>query len=214
MIEKCWRHQSSSYTPSRILGLYPLAAMINHSCSPNAVRIFAAGNIMVVHASMNVPQGTEIVWSYLPPTNPYPIRQERLSLQYGFCCRCHRCLGEQLYWSNDCHIPTLDELVELCKCSTVERAPREEEICLKQWSTAVHSLEDKLLVDPALRNEIRHYLRVGFCHVYVNYLNDALQEGDFKDEHLIEALLNICTKLHLAFCGCDNASTEHLSVRL
>ena len=83
----------SNLLPTRILGLYPLAAMINHSCVANAIPVYVDG-LMVVHARNDLPAGTELVWGYIPPTLPYNQRQKLLS-ERGFCCSCDRCREEE-----------------------------------------------------------------------------------------------------------------------
>ena len=103
---------------NRLLGVYPLAAMINHSCNPNAVRIFGTiptmnsianqeaadilttttvrgQEVMIVHANTFMKKGTEITWSYLPATTPYHARREMLQSKYGFTCQCVRCTCEE-----------------------------------------------------------------------------------------------------------------------
>ena len=77
--------------------------MVNHSCCPNSVRVFGCiptlngvtDEVMIVHANTNIPKGTEIVWSYIPPTTPYAVRREELLLKYGFTCSCMRCIKEK-----------------------------------------------------------------------------------------------------------------------
>jgi len=88
---------SNTYMPQRLLGHYPVAAMINHSCLPNAVRVFCgrAQEIMVVHACQRIAQGEEIVWSYIPLTDPVAVRRQRLEQQHGFVCCCERCRAEE-----------------------------------------------------------------------------------------------------------------------
>lgn len=44
-----------------LLGIFPLAAMLNHSCSGNAVRTYSNG-IMIVHASKAITANEEILW--------------------------------------------------------------------------------------------------------------------------------------------------------
>lgn len=68
---------SNNITYRRILGLYPLAAMINYSCHPNAMRAFATtknnnNECMIVHANAPIEAGEEILWSYIPPHKYMP----------------------------------------------------------------------------------------------------------------------------------------------
>lgn len=119
-IAQCWSTQKQSHETfyTRMLGIYPLAAMINHSCCPNAVRVFGripsttdddttkiVGNVhvpiiqgrevMIVHANAAIHKGTEISWSYLPPSTPFVACREMLKSEYGFTCECVRCVKEE-----------------------------------------------------------------------------------------------------------------------
>jgi hypothetical protein len=80
-IERTWKDNFQQdkplYVANRLMGLYPLAAMLNHSCVPNAMRVFA-GDTMMVHAASDIKAGQEIRWSYVPPTLAFPVRDERL----------------------------------------------------------------------------------------------------------------------------------------
>eukprot|EP00980_Cylindrotheca_fusiformis_P010863 scaffold2462_cov127-Cylindrotheca_fusiformis.AAC.20 len=84
---------TSSYTPPHILGIFPLAAMLNHSCSPNAVRSYANG-IMIVHSASPISAGSEVSWSYIPPTQVFAERRRALKRKHGFVCKCDRCTLE------------------------------------------------------------------------------------------------------------------------
>ena len=77
------QQQNPPFRPFHLLGLYPMAAMINHSCMSNAVRVYA-GETMVVHASQAITKGSEVLWSYVPPIEPR--RQQILQRQHGFTC--------------------------------------------------------------------------------------------------------------------------------
>ena len=105
-LAKCWTERANSENCyHRLLAIYPLAAMINHSCCPNAVRVFgrlpaqnrksAEREVMIVHANVHIPKGKEITWSYLPPATPLSVRRGILLSKYGFTCRCARCAMEE-----------------------------------------------------------------------------------------------------------------------
>lgn len=227
-IVKCWRQDlqdnnndnspknNKLMLPHRILGLYPLAAMINHSCHPNAVRVYCR-EVMLVHANQDIATGSEIVWSYLPPTQSFPVRQAILQRQHGFVCSCTRCQIERPFFERS-NNNKMNELVQLQQQSCSSRA----EIPIEVYAAAVESMEDDILLQPDLTNELRRYLRVGFMDIYIHYLNTtstttattALQRSHLlRPQHDDESLLQLCTQLHFSFCSCDNASTEHLSVR-
>jgi hypothetical protein len=185
---------SFSQAYHRILGMYPLAAIINHSCHPNAVRVFSQ-ETMIVHACSDIEEGQEILWSYIPPTQPLSIRQEQLKTKFGFDCQCHRCSAEKDLSTlislegtfSECNLPNL-------------RIP------LDVMEPRIHLLEETL-TDSSLTNEIRHYIRTGYLNVYLNYLNAKLPQMASPRE-----MMSIAMKLHLALSVVHNASTEHMSI--
>jgi SET domain len=199
---------TGSTRPPRLLGIYPLAAMINHSCVANAVRVFR-DEIMVVHASANLAAGEEVVWSYLPPTRPYAERRAVLWERHGFECFCERCRAEKI---------VSDQLwAELDAFSSLNRSYLDISNMYGPLSVAVKRVEDKILPHTSLSNELRRYLRVGLTPLYINYLNTSLMTMPTADKATESErkshLLNLTTQLHFSFCACNNASTEHLSVR-
>ena len=210
-VEKQWLHAQTNadskstalFQTPRLLGMYPLADMVNHSCSANAVRVYAR-NIMMVHALTTIPAGTEIVMSYVPPSQPH--RRPALEKQHGFICACARCRAEDAVqleseeWQtwNHPHLASFPSYPKLHK--------------------AMRRLEDGILTDKTLSNEVRRYLRISYLHVYIHYLNAALhnlmtEDDTFVANILRTDLLTLCTQLHFSFCACHNAATEHLSVR-
>jgi hypothetical protein len=206
----------SLFTPTRLLGMYPLAAMLNHSCVPNAVRVFS-GETMLAHANANIKAGQEIVWSYLPPTQPYPVRSETLKNRYGFECTCERCVVEQAAWKGP-----FAELLQESYESVSSLNQLNLEISLKNQGSAdslqsaIQKLQGDILENTNFSNELRRYMRVGYMHLYINFLNAALASVPVSPDDataMKERLLNTCMELHFAFCSCHNASTEHLSVR-
>lgn len=179
----------------RILGLYPLAAMLNHSCAPNAVRVFC-GEYMVVHATHTIKAGEELVWSYIPTTQTYTDRQNFIQ-KFGFTCTCHRCTIEKslpcLAALDSASLRAFNNTNQFMPATIMERPVQELDSIL-----------------PALSNEQQRYVRVGFMKLYLNYFNAALRNS--PDDTTIKAVLTCATHLHLAFCACSHASTEHVSL--
>lgn len=189
--------------PSRLLGIYGLAAMINHSCIPNAVRVFSSTNdCMVVHTCQPIPSGGEIVWSYIPVIQPYQERQLLLQRTHNFICECPRCLAESMLGSSSSGNDTLPEL-QLCADHSA--------------ATVVHRLENDTLKQSSLSNDSKRYIRMSIMQSYMNYINDTLllfqAESNTNDVAPLQSLLTLAFQLHLAFVVCHNVSTEHLSVR-
>ena len=179
----------------RILGLYPLAAMLNHSCTPNAVRVFC-GEYMVVHATHQVKTGDEFVWSYIPPTRGY--KQRQLSIQnFGFTCTCPRCTLEK---SLSCFEKINSEDFQKCNKSNQFLSTTILERPLKELEALLRNLS----------NEEQRYVRVGCMNLYLNYFNAALRNS--PNDAMTQDVLTSATHLHLAFCACGHSSTEHLSI--
>eukprot|EP00934_Nitzschia_sp_Nitz4_P003985 Nitzschia sp. Nitz4//scaffold23_size168460//64166//65497//NITZ4_002214-RA/size168460-processed-gene-0.220-mRNA-1//1//CDS//3329543620//3975//frame0 len=188
--------QDPTFQPTRMVGLYPYAAMLNHSCHPNALRVFV-GDVMVLHASTTIAAGEEIVCSYVPPIYPYPRRQSIFQQNHGFLCDCHRCQLEAPFWKDPAP-PALQTIREL--------EPWDSTGTPQQISNAVALLEETLL--PSVSNELRHFLRVGFTELYMRHLNEALTSNQTSTDDL----LKLCMQLHFGFWSAHNASTEHLSI--
>lgn len=86
-------------TPCEGTGLFPLQAMLNHSCEPN-VTLLKSGRQdesdgrIVATLARDVAQGEELTNSYIDLTLALEARQREL-LEYGFTCRCPKCLREE-----------------------------------------------------------------------------------------------------------------------
>lgn len=70
--------------------LVPAAALINHSCIPNAHHL-SEGPELVVRSSRTIAKNEEITVSYIDPTRSFEERQEDLFNAYAFACQCCRC---------------------------------------------------------------------------------------------------------------------------
>jgi SET domain len=192
--------------PSRLLGIYGLAALINHSCIPNAVRVFSS-DCMIVHSCQPIQEGEEIVWSYIPVIQPYQERQLLLQQTHNFACLCPRCRCEAMLLTSNSNLKN-----QLRDIQSVQQET-------KNFSAAdvVHRLENEILKEPSLTNELKRFIRISYMQSYMNYINDTLSmilDNDSKDDvAALQKLLTLAFQLHLAFVACHNVSTEHLSVR-
>ncbi|XP_051123836.1 histone-lysine N-methyltransferase ASHR1 isoform X2 [Andrographis paniculata] len=72
-------------------GLFPFISLINHSCLPNAVLVFE-GRSAVVRAIQHIPEGSEVLISYIDIAGSTITRKKALKEQYYFDCGCIRCL--------------------------------------------------------------------------------------------------------------------------
>jgi hypothetical protein len=187
------------FLPPRLLGLYTLPAMINHSCLPNAVRVYVGDTTMMVHASRDIDADSdgEILWSYVPIVQPH--RRRQLQQTHGFCCNCDRCVAEEGM------IPLLDGDDVNGDNNIIDDDAAQSSSSLSSKMT-VAELEESIL--PSLSsNELRRYIRVSYLSVYLNEVNFSSQPPDPK------RWIPLGMQLHLALAACHNASTEHLSVR-
>ena len=206
-IATCWNTTlDGKKCYDRILGVYPLAAMINHSCSPNAVRVFGripdstscnprgseacnqiqGKEVMIVHANKSIAKGEEIAWSYIPPSNPLGERREALLSKYGFTCNCLRCIQEE-------KALTTNPLI-----TPVDHVPGNE----ASMRDTIQTIE---------QNPSCNEIRVSYVPLYLEYFNTALATRS-GDNDKIDDILKLATRLHFSFVECNNACTEHLSV--
>jgi SET domain len=182
----------------RILAHYPFAAMINHSCTSNAQRVYAECNgteVMIATASKPIKPGEEIVWSYIPPIVDYERRQDLLK-SFGFECKCQRCQIE-------CKVPHLDDL-SIIRYLNKPRVAGLDMMTVQNWKSVIKKLDVALKV---FDNATARSLRLGWTYFYLNYFNAALHEGGNEQDVIVEAM-----KLHFAFIEVHNACTEHLSI--
>lgn len=72
--------------------LFPLFALINHDCVPNSYYIFEEKtNNMIVKASVDIPEGTEITTTYTKLFTTNLARHLYLKMKKTFTCKCPRC---------------------------------------------------------------------------------------------------------------------------
>lgn len=183
------------FQPDRILSLYPLAAMINHSCIPNAVRVYAktrkGEECMIVHACSNITAGSEVCWSYIPVIEPYHVRYKSLKTRHGFVCSCERCMAEGQIWKTNEYLLKVSRTISKLLNSRDDRNPLEivmpPEVIAAVCDT-VSILENELLSSStkliASTNEVKRFLRVGFLQLYVWYLNSFGIEDDAETTSL------------------------------
>jgi hypothetical protein len=94
-----WQPDYTSYGQAT----YIYAAKLNHSCQPNICRQlckFGSGFELQFRAMEDLPVGQEIMFSYLPSTDPYPERQEATNTSLCFSCDCPRCSEEAVLFQS------------------------------------------------------------------------------------------------------------------
>ena len=178
----------------RVLGLYPLAAMMNHSCIPNVVRVYS-GNLMIAHATMNIPKGQELVWSYLPPHSmSYSQRQSLIQSTFHFTCTCPKCTLQQQQQQ--------EETIEL---------KWNEQMTLKELLKTQVLYEKQLTSSTTANKQAEYFHRVDALSFYIHYFNLWLSQVPRKMSTM-EHLLQIAKSLHEALQNTNCACTEHLSI--
>jgi len=72
--------------------LFPLFALLNHDCTPNSYYTFEdKTNNMIVKASIDIPEGTEITTTYTKLFTGNIARHLYLKMKKNFTCKCERC---------------------------------------------------------------------------------------------------------------------------
>ncbi|XP_075211338.1 SET domain-containing protein SmydA-8-like isoform X2 [Lycorma delicatula] len=72
-------------------GLYPVAALVNHDCSPNATYFYDDKCNMLVTAARAITSGDELTTSYCSLLWDTASRRMHLAQTKKFACRCNRC---------------------------------------------------------------------------------------------------------------------------
>ncbi|KAI8896649.1 hypothetical protein BC833DRAFT_553544 [Globomyces pollinis-pini] len=88
------------------VGMFPLVAMLNHSCSPNAVFVTGKDGTMIVQSTKLIKEGEEICVSYTDIFAPRWERQGKLLTSKFFWCSCLRCMDD-----------SADKIIDGFKCS-------------------------------------------------------------------------------------------------
>ena len=201
-------NSNNSIYYNRILGAYPLAAMINHSCCPNSVKVFSRipnittslngdnnssnatstdREVMIVHANTNIPKGTEITWSYLPSSTPYSIRHEALITKYGFVCQCNRCIKEEMVYTNQPNFSTmLSTLTQSHQGEDTEAISESVVLNLEAYFVTPSTTTNSISPPSIIPNETQRFLRAGYSQYYINYINTLLQQQQQQHQSLLD----------------------------
>lgn len=79
------------------LGVYPLGALLNHSCEPNCVLYYAPKtHAQVIRTIRHVKEGEELCHPYIDLACTTPERRAKLDASYHFRCDCSRCAAGTL----------------------------------------------------------------------------------------------------------------------
>lgn len=95
--------------------LDPGAALVNHSCRPNAHHL-SEGPELVFRSCRRIAKDDEITISYIDPTQCFEERQKKLFIEYAFACLCSRCAdGSEERVEMLTGDPTLDTSIGLAR---------------------------------------------------------------------------------------------------
>jgi hypothetical protein len=74
-------------------GVYPHAAILNHSCQPNCLLRYIGTTMEIVSLVNTIDVGDELTHSYVELVQDTETRQAHLQQLHGFSCSCARCMG-------------------------------------------------------------------------------------------------------------------------
>lgn len=72
-------------------GLYPIGALLNHSCVPNTTHLFDNNQRMIIKSTVFIPKDAEILTSYTTLLWATAARRHHLWTTKHFYCTCERC---------------------------------------------------------------------------------------------------------------------------
>jgi hypothetical protein len=75
-------------------GLFPAAALLNHSCHPGVCKVLLE-DWVILRAARDLRPGEEACHYYCDLRMPVAMRQRELGQEYGFSCGCARCAMEE-----------------------------------------------------------------------------------------------------------------------
>ncbi|KAH7711302.1 TPR domain protein [Aphelenchoides avenae] len=115
------------HAPGRFLeetqrGLWILPSYFNHSCLQNAHRTFY-GDVMTAFTVVDVKQGEELTFGYMPLMTPYERRTKHLWEFYDVVCDCRLCEADSAYPICSKHVELVKETIETWNDKREEAIP-------------------------------------------------------------------------------------------
>ncbi|KAG0051555.1 hypothetical protein BGZ83_003564 [Gryganskiella cystojenkinii] len=200
-------HDAQLFTMAE--GTFPMGALFNHSCRPNAIVMYE-GQIQIVRALECIEPGQEVCTSYVD--NGVQRKERRLLLKekYYFDCRCPRCEEGQEEEKHESMTGTprettnkksgfriLDDLIEGEQDGPNGDAKVDGEWLTKQFETIVlpgaRSLQ--VVVSPPLQAP-KVFTRSSFTSYILHSLVPMIQSG-VTDTKYKTRLFDIFDKLHV-----------------
>jgi len=81
-----------------LCGVWLLPAFLNHSCRPNVNETFVA-DMLLCRSGRPLARGSELLTSYVSVLQPLHVRRGHLKEDFGFVCKCGRCVLEEAMFS-------------------------------------------------------------------------------------------------------------------
>ncbi|GBF96453.1 hypothetical protein Rsub_09252 [Raphidocelis subcapitata] len=187
--------------PTSVAGVWPLHALANHSCQPNACAVLIGstrpggggggwdvlarpglGPRMVVRASRRITPGEEVAINYLGRGVLAPAEQRRaeLSSNWGFECRCPRCVAE---------LSTPQQIQERAGAAALRAAELEPEVAAAAAARDARALEAAAEEAAALLRELDD--ACGSAGL-PNYQGLAMLAACYEARHVRTAALAAC----------------------
>ncbi|KAL3681639.1 hypothetical protein R1sor_024595 [Riccia sorocarpa] len=175
----------------RIVGIYTLPTLINHSCFPNVSFTTCGTNArasLVFRATREIKKGDQLFSSYQLPFCPL---EDRSLLLQGFNCRCERCALEGSLLRE---IPSLRRLESRCSRLHVgrlgeysrSRSYEERAEMRRQSIQTIEAVNELFRTEPKLRHLTaiqKDWVRGSFIFPY-SYLHDSLAPNASKEDLL------------------------------
>jgi hypothetical protein len=178
------------------VGMFPMVAMLNHSCSPNAVYVTGQNGDMFVRCVKPINEGEEICVSYVDLFSPkWERRGVLLSTKY-FWCECCRCECNDLI-DPDHYMNS----IKCDKCNNGVLLPKNDGYeCLECRFNCDQEFVDLKLKTIDLNNGMELYKAVMFDSAQISLQNELeKQELILHDHHYQKlstyiSLISLCTR--------------------
>uniref|UniRef100_A0AC35F2E6 SET domain-containing protein n=1 Tax=Panagrolaimus sp. PS1159 TaxID=55785 RepID=A0AC35F2E6_9BILA len=184
--------------------LFILPSYFNHSCLANAHRTFY-GNVMVIHANMDIKKGDEICLAYINPMTDFLVRKKTLN-KWKFVCQCKLCeldAKEKQCEKRDQMVAEFNEYIG--KHSAEEIIVRGETVLKKVRKSYDERNKFKLKLAEMLVLLSPRYFTLNNPKKSIKYLEEALTLMDNSFKYAL-SVAHIC--VNLAACYHADGKTE------
>ena len=206
-------------------GVYPCAALLNHSCHPNCILRYEFGvpyqnnntsyypPILSIVACRNIKRGEELTHSYVDLALPTSERQSRLFETHGFKCNCTRCNNKYTFklpaniewglWPLEQKIASLDSVTSI----PISKETTLVDVCLDDVLLGQRNIENSDHYNRLIQNsecaqeQARNCMIEGDSAGELSYLKKAIEF--FRSTRLEISPFNV--KLYSIRCSCLSA---------